>query len=220
TGAQSQAGLTAGMQPMHEALTLALEFVDEHPLHAVRILEQHDLKQVAAFLAAAPGNHSALVLAHSLPAIAARLCEAIGTDNAARLLVQQKLGTMVAVLRNLEHAQVEDILQQCPRSRRRACVLLLHYPLQSTGAWIVADAAVVPLDFTVAEALTFLREAADDTYSKYVFVVDAHGVPQGRVSYLSLLKAKADQHVSWVMEKPVDVISAAMLLARTANLPC
>lgn len=205
---------------MHDALTLAIDFLDEHPDAAVRILEQHDPGQVAAFLDTVPDSYCALVLERALPAFAARLCKELGNDNAARLLLQQNLGRMVAVLRNLEEAQVEEILQQCPRSRRHACLLLLRYPLQSTGAWIVPDTAVVPQDFTVNEVHAFLREAAEETFSKYVFVVDREGKPVGRVSYLVLLKARPEQKAGWVMEKPLDVISGSMLLEHAAMLPC
>jgi Mg/Co/Ni transporter MgtE len=205
---------------MQEALTLALEFLDEHPDVAVRTLEQHDARQVAAFLDTVPDSYSALVIERSLPAFAAHLCRVIGSENAARLLLQQDVGRMVAVLRHLEHAQVEAILQQCPKSRRQACVLLLHYPVQCTGAWIVPNTAVVSSDFTVAEVLNFLKDATEETFSKYVFVVNREGVPEGRISYLALLKARHDQRVGWIMDKSVEVISAHMLLVQAAKLPC
>jgi Mg/Co/Ni transporter MgtE len=205
---------------MQEALTLALEFLDEHPDVAVRILEQHDAQQVATFLETVPESYSVLVLARVLPAFAAHLCHAFGNETAARLLLEQDLGRMVAVLRHLEHMRVEAILAQCPKSRRQACVLLLHYPVQCTGAWIVPNTAVVSSDFTVSEVLTFLKDATEETFSKYVFVVNREGVPEGRISYLALLKAQADQRVQWIMEKEVETISAQMLLVQAAKLPC
>ncbi len=39
---------------MQEALTLALDFLDEHPVVAVRLLEQHDARQVATLLDSGP----------------------------------------------------------------------------------------------------------------------------------------------------------------------
>lgn len=205
---------------MQEALGLALEFLDEHPDVAVRILEQHDAVQVATFLDGIPDNYSALVLERALPAFAAHLCRALGTEHAARLLLEQEVGRMVAVLRYLEHREVESILGECPKSRRQACVLLLHYPVHCTGAWIVPNTAVVSSDFTVLEVLNFLKDATEETFSKYVFVVNREGVPEGRISYLALLKAHPEQRVGWLMEKPVAVLSAQMLLAQAAKLPC
>ena len=205
---------------MQEALTLALEFLDEHPDSAVRILEQHDAHQVATFLETVPEGYSALVLGRALPAFAAHLCRAFGNETAARLLLQQDVGRMVAVLRHLEHMHVEAILNECPQARRQACVLLLHYPVQFTGAWIVPNTAVVSSDFTVSEVLNFLKDATEETFSKYVFVVSREGTPEGRISYLALLKAQADQRVQWLMEKPVATISAQMLLVQVAKLPC
>lgn len=205
---------------MEEQLLLALEFLDEHPDAAVRILEQHDAQQVCAFLDTVPESYALLVLERTLPAFAAHVCHVLGNEHAARLLLQQDVSRMVAILRHLEYLQVEAILLQCPESRRKACQLLLHYPLQCTGAWIVPNTAVVSDDFTIAEVLTFLKDATEETFSKYVFVVNREGVPEGRISYLALLKARQDQRVGWIMEKPIDTISGNMLLAQAVKLPC
>jgi Mg/Co/Ni transporter MgtE len=205
---------------VEEQLTLALEFLAEHPDAAVRILQQHEVRQVCSFLDHIPESYAVLVLERSLPAFAAHLCRELGSEHAARLLLQQDVSRMVAVLRHLEPGQVEAILHECPKSRRAACQLLLHHSLQSTGAWIVPNTAVVSDNFTVAEVLNFLKDATEETFSKYVFVVNREGVPEGRISYLSLLKARQDQRVGWIMEKPVEVLSANMLLAQVAKLPC
>jgi len=205
---------------MEEQLILALEFLDEHPDAAVRILEQHDAKQVCAFLGTVPESYSILVLERALPAFAAHLCMVLGAEHAARLLLQQDVTRMVAILRHLEHVQAEAILLLCPKSRRQACLLLLHYPLQCTGAWIVPNTAVVSDDFTIAEVLSFLKDATEETFSKYVFVVNRNGVPEGRISYLALLKARHDQRVGWIMEHPIETISGNMLLVQAAKLPC
>ncbi len=205
---------------MQEALTLALDFLDEHPDVAARILEQHDAKQVAAFLDTVPESYSVLSIARTLPAFAAHLCHVFGTEMAARLLLQQDVGRMVAVLRHLDHVEVEAILNECPKSRRQACVLLLHYPVRCVGAWIVPDAAVVSSDFTVGEVLNFLKDANEDTCTKYVFVVSREGVPEGRISHLALLQGQPDQRVEWLMERPVEGISAQMLVGQAAKLRC
>jgi Mg/Co/Ni transporter MgtE len=205
---------------MQEALTLALDFLDEHPDVAVRILEQHDARQVAAFLDTVPEVYAVLAIGRTLPAFAAHLCHAFGTEMAARLLLQQDVGRMVAVLRHLEHAEVDAILNECPKSRRQACVLLLHYPVRCVGAWIVPDVAVVSSDFTVGEVLNFLKDANADTCTRYVFVVNRDGMPEGRISHLALLQGQADQRVEWLMEKPVESIPAQMLVAQAAKLAC
>ncbi|MEY4642503.1 MAG: hypothetical protein RLZZ227_2497 [Pseudomonadota bacterium] len=205
---------------MQEALNLALEFLEEHPDAAVRILEQHDAPQVAAFLETVPEAYSVRVLAQALPAFAAHLCQAFGNEMAARLMLQQDVGRMVAVLRHLQHMQIAAILNECPTSRRQSCALLLHYPVQCIGAWILPDTAVVAGDFTVGEALTFLKDANEEAVGPYVFVVNRDGVPEGRISYLALLKAHVDQRVQWIMEKPAEALSAQMPLAQAAKLTC
>ena len=205
---------------MQEALTLALDFLDEHPDVAVRILEQHEAQQVAAFLDTVPEKYSVLVVGRVLPAFAAHLCHVFGTELAARLLLQQDVSRMVAVLRHLEHAEVEAILKECPTARRQACVLLLHYPVRCVGAWIVPDVAVVSSDFTVSEVLNFLKDANEATCTKYVFVVSREGLVEGRISHLALLQGQANQRIEWLMDKNVDAIPALTLVAQAAKLPC
>jgi Mg/Co/Ni transporter MgtE len=127
---------------------------------------------------------------------------------------------MVAVLRHLQQPQAEAILNECPTSRRQSCVLLLHYPVHCIGAWIVPDAPVVSSDFTVGEVLTFLKEASEEAAGAWVFVVNREGLPEGRISYLALLKADVDQRVQWIMDKPLETLAAQMPLMQAAKLPC
>lgn len=205
---------------MQESLTLALDFLDEHPDVAVRILEQHDARQVAAFLDTVPEAYAVLAIGRTLPAFAAHLCHVFGIEMAARLLLQQDVGRMVAVLRQLDRAEVDSILNECPASRRQACYLVLHYPVRCIGAWIVPDVAVVSSDFTVGEVLNFLRDANEATCTKYIFVVNRAGVPEGRISHLALLQGHVDQRIEWIMEKPVESLSAQMLVGNAAKLAC
>jgi Mg/Co/Ni transporter MgtE len=201
-------------------LTLALDFLDEHPEEAVRTLEQHDVAHVAAFLAQVPASYSALVLGLALPAFAAHLCALLEPGTAARLLLQHGVSRTVSVLRHLEHGLVDAILTECPQSRRHACQLLMMYPLDTAGAWMVPNTAVVTADFSVQEVLNFLKDATEETVSKYVFVVDRAGMPLGRVSYLRLLKAGAEEQLGRLMEASPGSISGRMPLVQAARLPC
>lgn len=205
---------------MQQDLALALDFLDEHPTEAVRTLEQHDVAEVAGFLGQVPVSYSVLVLGLALPAFAAHLCALLGAETAARLLLQHGVSRMVAVLRHLEPAQAEAILKECPQSRRQACQLLMLYPLDSAGAWMVPNTAVVTSDFTVQETLNFLKDVTEETFSKYVFVVDRAGIPLGRISYLRLLKVGLGEVVGSLMEVGTGSISGRMPLAQVARLSC
>jgi Mg/Co/Ni transporter MgtE len=205
---------------MQEALTLALDFLDEHPDVAVRILEQHDARQVATFLDTVPEAYSVLAIGRSLPAFAAHLCHVFGIEMSARLLLQQDVGRMVAVLRHLEHPDVDAILNECPATRRQSCLLLLNYPVRCVGAWIVPDVAIVSSDFTVSETMNFLKGANETTCTKYIFVVNRDGILEGRISHLALLQGQADQRIEWFMDKDVECISAQAFVAQVARLPC
>jgi len=161
-----------------------------------------------------------LVLERALPAFAAHLCALMPLEKVIPLLLELELARMVGILRYLDHDKVNAILQESPKSRRAACQMLMHFPLSSVGAWMVPNTAVVSSDFTVAEVLAFLKDATDETVSKYVFVVNREGMPEGRVSYLGLLKARPDLQVDRLMEQGAGMISGQMLLTQAAKLPC
>lgn len=205
---------------MQEELMLALEFLDEHPEAAVRTLEQHDAAQVAAFLQQIPVSYSELVMGLSLPAFAAHLCTLLGVELSARLLQAQEPSRMVVVLRHLEPAQVDAIVRECPKSRRQVCNLMLRFPMDSVGAWMVPNTAVVSHDFSVREVLGFLKDATEDTFSKYVFVVDREGGVKGRISYLKLLKAAPGTLLGEIMETGIATIPGQLLLGEAVKLPC
>lgn len=204
---------------MQEEMVLALDFLDELPEAAVRTLELHNVTQVAAFLQQIPAAYSVQVMELSLPAFAAHLCPLLGEETAARLLMELPVSRMVAVLRHLKHGMVELILKDCPQSRRHACQLLMHFPMDRVGAWMVPNTAVVSLDFTVQEVLNFLKDATEETFSKYVFIVNRDGVPKGRISYLRLLKEDSELVVGKLMEPSVATISGHALLNQSQKLP-
>jgi Mg/Co/Ni transporter MgtE len=205
---------------MQEAMALALDFLDEHPVPAVRTLEMHDAAEVALFLQKIPAHYSSLVLGIALPSFAAHLCTFLGAETSARLLLEQDAGRMVSVLRHLEHERVDAILKECPQNRRHTCHLLLRYGLDRVGAWMVPNTAVVTADFSCDEVLNFLKDATEETFSKYVFIINREGVPKGRISYLRLLKAAPDAIVGNIMELGVATISAQLPLDHAAQLPC
>jgi len=205
---------------MQESMALALDFLDEHPVSAVRTLEQHVAPEVATFLQKIPAHYSSLVLGLALPAFAARLCAFLGVESSARLLLEQDANRMVSVLRHLEHDLVDAILKECPQNRRHVCHLLLRYGLDRVGAWMVPNTAVVTADFSCNEVLNFLKDATEETFSKFVFIINREGVPKGRLSYLRLLKASGDAIVGNIMEQGVATIAAQLSLDQASRLSC
>lgn len=205
---------------MPETLVLALDFLDEHPEAAVRTLEQHDTAKVAEFLQRIPETHAVLVLREALPSFVARLCRNLSPDTAARLMLELPVTRMVAILRHLDHVATDAILRECPQSRRQACNLLLRYGKDRVGAWMVPITAVVAEGFTCGEVLAYLRDATEETASKYVFIVNRQGVPKGRVSYLRLLRVEPATVAATLMETPVPVLSAQLSLQQALHLSC
>lgn len=205
---------------MPETLVLALDFLDEHPDAAIRTLEQHDTAKVAEFLQRIPEPHAVLVFREALPSFVARLSRNLSPDIAARLMLELPVTRMVAILRYLDHPTAEAILRECPQSRRQACYLLLRYGKDRVGAWMVPITAVVAEGFTCGEVLAYLRDATEETASKYVFIVNRDGVPKGRVSYLRLLRAEPATVAGALMESPVPTLSAQLSLQQALHLPC
>ena len=71
---------------MTESAVLTLAFLEAHPDDAARVLEHLANEQVAALLGSVPVRLAAPVLAHMLPAVAARSLAQLSDEGAAAIV--------------------------------------------------------------------------------------------------------------------------------------
>lgn len=96
----------------------------------------------------------------------------------------------VELLQVLDEEDQEEILDKLPPSERDALERSLDYPENSAGRRMQTDFIAVPRDWTVGEAIDFMRETAELPDRFYeIYVVDGVNHWQGAVSLDRLLRS-------------------------------
>ncbi|HEY2253933.1 MAG TPA: magnesium transporter, partial [Planctomycetaceae bacterium] len=112
----------------------------------------------------------------------------------------------VALLKNMDQAQVDLLLPLVAQVERDDIRKLLSYPEHSAGSIMTTEYASLRKDVTAREALVQLRlQAPDRELIYYVYVIDEARTLLGFVSLRKLILAKPETPVSELMDE--DVIS-------------
>ena len=97
----------------------------------------------------------------------------------------------VELLEGLDEEDQEEILEKLPPSERDALERSLEYPENSAGRRMQTEFIAVPPDWTVGQAIDYLRDTPDLPDRFYeIYAVDAAKHWQGAVSLDALLRAR------------------------------
>ena len=97
----------------------------------------------------------------------------------------------VELLEGLDEADQEEILEKLPPSERDALERSLLYPENSAGRRMQTEIIAVPPDWTVGQAIDYLRDTADLPDRFYeIYAVDHAQHWQGAVSLDALLRSR------------------------------
>lgn len=201
---------------MTEVPTLTLAFLESQPRAAAQVLEALDPSDAAAFLEEVPGRIAALTLER----MAALPCSArvglLSPEAAAGVLRQMSYQQATGILRALDHARCEAILEHLPVRLREDFRRSLRYPAGSVGAWMDHRVAALPADRTVAEALTYARQHANDV-AFHLFVVGEDGELEGAVPLPALLGAETTRALASLASSNVAPLSSSATLRSAAG---
>src|ERR1700716_1266525 len=97
----------------------------------------------------------------------------------------------VELLQGLDEEDQEEILEKLPPSERDALERSLLYPENSAGRRMQSEFIAVPPDWTVGQAIDYMRDTPDLPDRFYeIYAVDADKHWQGAVSLDTLLRAR------------------------------
>lgn len=116
---------------------------------------------------------------------------------------------VVDILEDLEEPQQEIILEALDRSDRVAVEAAMAYPEYSAGRLMQREVVLAPEDWTVGQAIDFLRGAdrlPDQFY--HVILVDPKLRPQGYVTLGRILSAPRDRMLKALEEESFRTIKA------------
>src|SRR6202048_324981 len=97
----------------------------------------------------------------------------------------------VELLEGLDEADQEEILDRLPPSEREPLERSLLYPENSAGRRMQSEFIAVPLDWTVGQAIDYMRDTPDLPDRFYeIYAVDSDKHWQGAVSLDTLLRSR------------------------------
>ncbi|MGB4595860.1 MAG: CBS domain-containing protein [Anaerolineaceae bacterium] len=172
-----------------------LDDLDHHTSKA--LLQGFSDEQLADTLEESSEEMQQTVISHLHPERAADVLEEMDPDEAADILANMDNTTSEQLLNLMEDEDEEDV--------RR----LLAYPEDSSGGIMTTEFAWVPGDYTVAEALDYLRsseDAIEDEFMYYVYILDKDERLKGVVSLRDLVTAALDKPLTdWFDEDAIRV---------------
>lgn len=201
-----------------QKLELALAFLQSHPDAAAAILEHQAAEDVANLFQDIPHRIGARVLERMLPQYTARLCKLMPADHCAAMLAMMNYSIVAAILRFSSTDHRKQLLNLLPEKIRIACLLILNYPEDTVGAWMICQAASVPDDISVEQALNTLLAQDDLVLIETIFVVDRDRVLLGELSYAALLRAPPETAITSLLALKIPVILARMKLESAITL--
>src|SRR5689334_8412523 len=108
----------------------------------------------------------------------------------------------VELLEGLAEEDQEEILEKLPPSEREEIERSLEYPEGSAGRRMQTEVIAVPLDWTVGQAIDYMRDTPDLPDRFYeIYVVDSEKHWQGAVSLDALLRARRPVPIADLIEE-------------------
>ena len=212
-----------------ENITAAIAVEDETFLRAeVAELHEADLGDLIAALA--PEDRVRLVeltgtdfdfsaLNEVDDAVREEILEELEPETVAEGVRELESDDAVELLEGLDEKDQEEILEHLPPSERDVLERSLDYPEGSAGRRMQSEFISVPLDWTVGQAIDYMRETPDLPDRFYeIYAVDGARHWQGAVSLDALLRARRPVPLAELIDENRRRVSVTDYLAEVAHL--
>lgn len=146
-----------------------------HPADIADVLEQVPVEQAVAVFALLPDYEAGEVLDEANSNLTGALLEAIDDERLADLIEALPSDDAVELLEDLPEEQSERLLALMEPEESRSVRELLAYPEGSAGRLMSTDVAALRAQWTVTQAIDYLRALPDLEKLHYLYVVDVVG---------------------------------------------
>jgi len=181
------------------------------PLHAADIadiLEQIGSGERARFLSLWSRGIDGDILSELDDAIREEVIEALPHEVLTEAVRELDSDDVVDIIEDLEEPQKELILGALDDSDRAAVTQSLAYPEDSAGRLMQREVVTAPADWTVGQAIDFLRDGAELPAQFYhVILIDPRHHPVGYVTLGKILSSKRDVAMQAITEDSFRTIS-------------
>jgi magnesium transporter len=180
-----------------------------HPADVADMLEQVSDSDREALLAMGSAVIDGEVLSEISDAIREEVLDALPDKLVADALRELDSDDLVDIVEDLEAADQGRLLGAMDAADRAAVEQALAWPEQSAGRLMQRETVVAPQDWTVGEAIDFLRKSThlpDQFY--HVILVDAQVVPVGYVTLGRVLSSARDVALRAIVEDSFRTVKA------------
>lgn len=171
---------------MSDKLILAQQFAETYPQAAARALEALATEPTSKLLEALPDKESASLLGSMLPYYAARCVTQLTPEAASKYLGGLEPRLVANILRHSTDETRRAVLAKLPRRLAPRVTIILNYSTSMIGAWLQPSVLTLPIECTVEEAQSRIRNEGAIEYHR-VYVVDAEQSLRGVVNLSSLI---------------------------------
>jgi len=191
---------------MNSELMLSLEFMNNHPLDAARILERLPPEKTASLLKETPLLPAAKVLERMDPGPAIDCLMVLGVKRCGAILEKLSFELASLFLRRMEKSYRESILQSIPPEAADPIRRVLEYPEGTAGSLMTPLVFTVPEDIPAREALKRARRHPQQIID-YIYVLNRENHLAGLVTIRELMLADPDAPISTMMPARIGRLS-------------
>lgn len=147
-----------------------------------------------------PPGRKADVFGYLDPDHQVRLLDATPRNEARFLLSEMDTDDLTALLQSLDEQKLRAYLRLLPFRAIRRALKQLNYPENSVGRIMSSEPVAVEPDWSLKQALAFIRRNADEHSNNVIFVVDAERRLLAAVPIRHFLRGGPDDPVSRLLE--------------------
>jgi magnesium transporter len=175
---------------------------EEHPADQADLIYELQDGDAARLVRALPPAHFAEVIEYLNEDLRAEVLSELPASVIAPVLDQLDEDVAADIVQELEPEQAEEVVQLL--EERESVEELLGYPEHSAGGRMSREAVALRRNWTVEEAIQYLRqESPDDQHPFYLYVVDDEQHLTGTVSLRALVTAAPETPIAAIMSDEV-----------------
>jgi magnesium transporter len=197
---------------------LTLAYLQQRPESAARALEGLLPADAAEVVRRTPARLAAPVVGAMSSVRAAQCAAQLPADVAAALCAALSWPDAAALLRRLDGAARERVLEELPEKTARRFRRSLDYPDDVVGAWIEFEVPAIPEDRAVGDAVRLLEQSPNYAGS-HLLLTDAAQRYRGAVRLAALLTSAATAALAALAQDAAHPLRDAASLASVAEHP-
>lgn len=198
-------------------LELIAVFVRMQPDMAAHELELLEPELAAVFIDHLPIVHSQRLIIHMFTSNAARVISLLEAGRAAEILSGGNPTQISSILRCLTKPFRKKVLDEMEEKIQLLCRILLSYPEDAVGAWMIPNYLAIPSSSKVKGCIERVSKSEGLLITDRLPILNAQKKLVGLVLLADLFSAKSDVPVKQLMSKDINSLSSRSSLVSASK---